>query len=90
MAKLQKRILWNAADRLKPGGTLVYSTCSIMAEENEEVVQSLLDRSPEFRLVEAPPRIGDHGLRGMNEAQSLYPHKHQCNGFFIAKLVKDI
>ena len=90
MAKLQKRILWNAADRLKSGGTLVYSTCSIMAEENEEVVQSLLYRNPEFKLTAASPRIGDHGLLGMEEAQRLYPHKHHCNGFFIAKLVKDI
>jgi 16S rRNA (cytosine967-C5)-methyltransferase len=90
MARLQKRILWNASDRLKPGGTLVYSTCSIMVEENEEVVQSLLDRNPEFKLVEAVVRIGDHGLLGMEEAQRLYPHKHSCNGFFIAKLVKNI
>jgi 16S rRNA (cytosine967-C5)-methyltransferase len=90
MARLQKRILWNSAQRLKEGGTLVYSTCSITVEENEEVIQSLIDRMPEYQLVESNPRIGDPGLRGMNKAQRLYPHKHASNGFFIAKLVKDI
>ncbi len=90
MARLQKRILVNAANLLKPGGTLVYSTCSITVEENEEVVQSLIDVCPEYRLAESSPRLGDHGLRGMDEAQRLYPYKHGSNGFFIAKLVKDI
>ncbi|RLI02059.1 hypothetical protein DRO31_05035 [Candidatus Bathyarchaeota archaeon] len=89
MAELQKRILWNASRRLRDGGTLVYSTCSVTVEENEEVVQSLLDRDPEYSLVEASPRIGDRGRRGLDEAQRLYPYKHASNGFFIAKLVKN-
>ena len=90
MAGLQKKILWNSVDHLRDGGTLVYSTCSVTIEENEGVINSLLDRAPEFRLVESSPRIGDTGLNGVNEAQRLYPHKHACNGFFIAKLVKGI
>ncbi len=90
MAQLQKRILWNASRRLREGGTLVYSTCSIMVEENEEVVQSLLEKDSSFRPVEASPRIGDHGRRGLKDAQRLYPYKHASNGFFIVKLVKDI
>lgn len=89
MAELQKRILWNASRHLRDGGTLVYSTCSVTVEENEEVVQSLLDRDPEYSLVEASPRIGDSGRRGLDEAQRLYPYKHASNGFFIAKLVKN-
>lgn len=90
MAEIQKKILWNSAQRLKDGGSLVYSTCSITVEENEGVVQSLLDRDPSYRIVEPSIRIGEPGLRGMNEAQRLYPHKHECNGFFVAKLVKGI
>jgi len=89
MAKLQKRILWNASRHLRDGGTLVYSTCSITVEENEEVVKNLIDHDPEYCLVEASPRIGDSGRRGLNEAQRLYPYKHASNGFFIAKLVKN-
>ena len=53
------------------------------------MVQSLLDRDPECSLVEASPRIGDSGRRGLDEAQRLYPFKHASNGFFIAKLVKN-
>jgi len=90
MSRLQKRILWNSAQHLKAGGTLVYSTCSITVEENEEVVQSLLDGCSDMRLVEPSLRIGIAGLRGMDEAQRLYPYKHASDGFFIAKLVKDI
>jgi 16S rRNA (cytosine967-C5)-methyltransferase len=90
MARLQKRILWNSADHLKEGGILVYSTCSITVEENEDVINSLLERAPEYKLVESSPRIGEPGLKGMDEAQRLYPYKHACNGFFIAKLVKGI
>jgi len=89
MAKLQKRILWNASRHLRDGGTLVYSTCSITVEENEEVVKNLIDHDPEYSLVEASPRIGDSGRRELNEAQRLYPYKHASNGFFIAKLVKN-
>jgi 16S rRNA (cytosine967-C5)-methyltransferase len=88
MARLQKRILWNSSRQLREGGSLVYSTCSITVEENEEVVQSLLEKNPDFSLVETEPRIGDHGRRGLAEAQRLYPYKHMTNGFFIAKLIK--
>lgn len=88
MARLQKRILWNSSRQLREGGSLVYSTCSITVEENEEVVQSLLEKDPDFSLVETEPRIGDHGRRGLAEAQRLYPYKHMTNGFFIAKLIK--
>ena len=90
MANLQKRILWNSAKHLKTGGNLVYSTCSITVEENEEVILDLMEKAPEYRLVDFSPRLGDPGLMGLDEAQRLYPHKHECNGFFIAKLVKGI
>jgi 16S rRNA (cytosine967-C5)-methyltransferase len=90
MARLQKRILWNSAQRLKEGGTLIYSTCSITLEENEGVIKSLLDKMPEYKLVESTPRIGTSGLKGMKAAQRLYPHIQECNGFFIAELVKGI
>ena len=90
MANLQKRILWNSAKHLKTGGNLVYSTCSITVEENEEVILDFLEKAPMYSLVDSSLRIGGPGLKGMNEAQRLYPHKHECNGFFIAKLVKGI
>ena len=90
MARLQTRILLNSAKRLRRGGVLVYSTCSITVEENEGVVKSLLEEDSGFKLVESNPQLGDPGFGEMGLAQRLYPHKHACNGFFIAKLVKDI
>lgn len=89
MAELQWRMLNNCTEYVKEGGSLVYSTCSITVEENEVLIERFLKWNPEFMLVETKPRIGLLGLRGQNECQRLYPHLHECNGFFIAKLVKE-
>ncbi len=90
MVELQRRILENSASYLKDGGTLVYSTCSITLEENEGVVKNFMSNNPEYELVEATPTIGVPGLNGLDKAQRLYIHMHECNGFFIAKLVKSL
>ena len=88
MAALQRRIIGNMSRYVKPGGTLVYSTCSITLDENEGVVNWFLGRNPDFDIVDAEPLIGSPGLDGLDKAQRMYPHVHGCNGFFIAKLVK--
>ena len=88
MAALQRRIIGNMSRYVKPGGTLVYSTCSITLDENEGVVNWFLGRNSDFDIVDAKPLIGSPGLDGLDKAQRMYPHVHGCNGFFIAKLVK--
>lgn len=88
MAEIQWQMLINSAEKLKPGGTLVYSTCSITVEENEMLIERFLKWHPEFQLAEINPKIGLPGLRSLTGCQRLYPHIHKCNGFFIAKLVK--
>jgi 16S rRNA (cytosine967-C5)-methyltransferase len=88
MAEIQWQMLERCAEKLKPGGTLIYSTCSIMVEENEMLIERFLKRHPEFKLAEIEPKIGLPGLRGLTQCQRLYPHIHECNGFFIAKLMK--
>jgi len=88
MAEIQWQMLENSAEKLKPGGALVYSTCSITVEENEMLIERFLKRYPEFQLAEITPKIGLPGLRGLTQCQRLYPHIHECNGFFIAKLLK--
>jgi 16S rRNA (cytosine967-C5)-methyltransferase len=87
-ACIQKVLIEKAASHLKKGGFLVYSTCSVTIEENEEVIKSFLEGHPEFKLVEAKPKLGRQGLLGLGETQRLYPSIHFCEGFFIAKLEK--
>jgi 16S rRNA C967 or C1407 C5-methylase (RsmB/RsmF family) len=89
----QRRMLWCAANLLRPGGFLVYSTCSITAVENEEAVRYLLDSFPYMRLVPAEPRIGGPGLPGVGlsneECAKVQRFDSVVNpktmGFFIAK-----
>lgn len=88
MSEIQLRMINNCADKVKPGGTLVYSTCSITVEENEGVIEAFLKAHPEFKLVKIEPHLGLPGIKGLIQCQRLYPHLHHCNGFFIAKMQK--
>jgi 16S rRNA (cytosine967-C5)-methyltransferase len=90
MAGLQWQMLANCAEHVKPQGTLVYTTSSITVEENELIVERFLKWHPEFALAEATPKIGLSGLRGLSRCQRLYPHVHNCDGAFIAKMVKTV
>lgn len=75
-----------AAEHVAPQGTLIYCTCSVLPEENELVIESFLREEHNFKLVPQTPFIGSPGLRGMVQCQRFYPHLHDCNGYFIAKL----
>lgn len=88
MTEIQWQMINNCAQNVASGGTLTYSTCSITVEENEMIIERFLQMHPEFSLVEITPKMGVPGLRGLDKCQRLYPHMHQCNGFFIAKLQK--
>ena len=88
MRLIQRRILYNCADHVAEGGSIVYCTCSVTAEENEMVISDFLQVHGDFELVEAEPRLGLPGLMGQDDAQRLYPHIHRCNGFYLAKLAK--
>ncbi|MEJ2241301.1 MAG: hypothetical protein P8Y18_04060, partial [Candidatus Bathyarchaeota archaeon] len=89
MVKIQCEMIDECAKYVRNGGFLIYSTCSITLEENEMVIENFLRLNPEFSLIKTEPRIGLPGLRGLTKCQRLYPHIHQCNGFFIAKLKKE-
>ncbi len=89
MAKIQGEMIEHCAEYTKEGGFLVYSTCSITVEENEMVIERFLKIHPEFKLMDTKPKIGLPGLRGLTKCQRLYPHIHECNGFFVAKLMKE-
>ncbi|HLB99791.1 MAG TPA: RsmB/NOP family class I SAM-dependent RNA methyltransferase, partial [Candidatus Bathyarchaeia archaeon] len=89
MAGIQWQMINNVAENVKHGGVFAYSTCSVTVEENEMIVERFLKWHPEFRLAEVNPRLGLPGLRGLTNCQRLYPHLHESNGFFIAKLQKE-
>ncbi len=86
MSEVQLQLINNCADKVKAGGVLTYSTCSVTLEENEGVIEQFLKAHPEFQLADIEPKLGLPGLNGLTQCQRLYPHLHQCNGFFIAKL----
>jgi 16S rRNA (cytosine967-C5)-methyltransferase len=88
MAEIQWKMLNSCAENVKPGGALIYSTCSITMEENEMLIERFLKWHTEYSPAEITPKIGLPGLRGLEKCQRLYPHTHRCNGFFIARLLK--
>lgn len=86
MSEVQWQMLRSCADLVKVGGSLVYCTNSIFVEENELLVERFLRLFPDFKLVEALPRVGLPGFRGLEKCQRLYPHVHGCDGAFLARL----
>jgi len=88
MSEMQLQLINNCAEKVRSGGTLTYSTCSVTLEENEGVISQFLVQHPEYHIVDIEPKLGLPGLNGLTQCQRLYPHLHQCNGFFIAKLKK--
>jgi len=82
----QYAILQAASELVGSNGALVYCTCSILPEENEYVLEAFLRRNPNFKVVPQTPFLGSSGLRGFDQCQRFYPHLHDCNGYFIAKL----
>ena len=83
---VQTRILSEAARVVRPGGRLVYSTCSVEGEENEEVVESFLRARPDFRQTEATP--APPALLLPSGAARTWPHRDDVDGFFVASLLK--
>ncbi|APV48261.1 SAM-dependent methyltransferase [Betaproteobacteria bacterium GR16-43] len=82
----QSSILAAAATLVKPGGRLVYGTCSLLAEENEAIVTAFLEVHPDFKLVPAKEVLERLGLAvsGAGEYMHLLPHTHDTDGFFAA------
>ena len=73
LPQLQLDILKSVSAALKPGGTLVYSTCTLEPNENQGVVEQFLSSFPNFKLI---------------SQNTLLPHLNGCDGFFISKLLK--
>jgi 16S rRNA (cytosine967-C5)-methyltransferase len=83
----QSVFIEKAAALVKPGGVLVYSTCSIEPEENFDIVKNFLQKHPEYRLQAAGKEVPESVVDENGCVQTL-PHKHNTDGAFAAKLIK--
>lgn len=86
LAEVQLSILRNAAKVLRRGGTLVYSTCTLLPEENEEIADAFLKESRDFALAPAdaaPSEVRE--LIGEDGFFRCFPHSHDTDGFFAAR-----
>lgn len=82
LPKVQRSILDNCCHYVRPGGTLIYSTCTLLRRENEDVVDGFLSEHPQFVLESFElPHLGVQP--GMI---TFWPHIHETDGFFVARL----
>lgn len=82
----QAAILAAAATLVRPGGRLVYATCSLLSAENDEIVAAFLEKHPDFSLLPASAVLGKQGIACEGDVLRLLPHKHNTDGFFAAAM----
>src|SRR5262249_4630152 len=82
LAAVQRSILREVRQLLVPGGTLVYSTCTLALEENEAVIEAFLAEAPEFRRAGAAAPASVASLVGTDGFLRTFPHRHDTDGFF--------
>lgn len=83
LSKVQESILSVAARYVRKGGELNYSTCTVLYEENERVIERFLAQNPDFKIEKTASRSivsDDDGY------VKIYPHTHGADGFFVVKL----
>lgn len=97
-AERQAEILECAASMLRPGGRMVYSTCTFAPAENEESISRFLERHPEFTIVKVEKAEGmsearadwcEHPAEKIKDTIRLWPHKLKGEGHYVAVLKKE-
>lgn len=97
-AQIQKEIVTRAVSMLKPGGRMIYSTCTFAPEENEGTIQFILDEFPEMTVLPFPisyegfapghPEWIENGSKDLKNTVRIWPHRMTGEGHFIALLQK--
>jgi 16S rRNA (cytosine967-C5)-methyltransferase len=89
LSRLQEKILNRVARCLKPGGVLLYSTCTLTRKENEQAVESFLTVQREFELEDAAGYLPEQAKPLVQGSYFLaLPHRHNSDGFFAARMRK--
>ena len=97
-SQIQKNIILAGADMLKPGGKMLYSTCTFSQLEDEETIKHLIDNRPDMHLLPIKPYEGfaagicsdeDNEKYGLRKTVRIFPHKMPGEGHFVALLEKD-
>jgi 16S rRNA (cytosine967-C5)-methyltransferase len=86
LVRAQESILQRSAQMVRPGGRLVYSTCTLLARENEDRVDAFLAKNPEFSLLDAPAILRRQQIvvTGDTAYLKMLPHQTGTDGFFAA------
>lgn len=96
-SKIQKSIITQAAEMLRPGGMMLYSTCTFSPEENEQTIEYLLKQYPEFEIcemegyegfVEGMPEVTEEKNEELRKTVRIFPHRMKGEGHFLALLRK--
>jgi 16S rRNA (cytosine967-C5)-methyltransferase len=91
VSEKQKAILHSSVPLVKPEGRLVYATCTLLRQENEDVIEGFLNLHPEFTIVKLnadTPLMQSIGVTSTDSYIKLFPHIHKSDGFFCASLKK--
>lgn len=96
-SKIQKSIIMQAAEMLRPGGMMLYSTCTFSPEENEQTIEYLLNQYPEFEIcemegyegfAEGMPEATEEKDEELKKTVRIFPHRMKGEGHFLALLRK--
>jgi 16S rRNA (cytosine967-C5)-methyltransferase len=86
LVELQRRILERGAQVVRPGGVMVYSTCTISPRENERQIEAFLGRHADFQLDDIPSDLPVWDHPTVPRVRQTFPHRDGTDGFFIARL----
>ena len=91
MSAVQRKLLLHLSEYVRLGGVLVYATCTIAAEENDDVLASFLSQRPAFAIDDARAYLPESAHVLVDEQGSLrtLPHRHGLDGFFAVRLKRN-